>query len=59
MLCVDAPLLQLLPLADEEASVTELPAQNVSGPDAVIVAVGMMSAVTTKFVMADIQPVAF
>ena len=39
MLCVVAPVLQVLPLAAEEASTTEPPSQKFSGPDAVIVGV--------------------
>ena len=54
-----APLLHLLPVADEEVSVTEPPLQNVNGPDTLIEAIAGESPVTTKVVVSDTQPEAF
>ena len=47
MLCVVAPVDQVFPVAEDEVNVTDPPAQNVIGPLAVMVAVGLFVTVTT------------
>jgi hypothetical protein len=57
--CVVAPVDQRYDELAEAVSVTEPPAQNVVGPPAVIVAVGLAFTITTVAAEVALQPLAF
>ena len=57
--CVVAPFDQRYDDAAEAVRVTEPPAQNVVGPEAVIVAVGLLFTVTAVAAEIALQPFAF
>ncbi len=57
--CVVAPFDQRYDAPADDVSVTQLPAQNVVGPSAVIVAVGFALTVTAVAALVALQPAAF
>jgi hypothetical protein len=56
MACVDAPVLHVYELADDEVSVTESPRQNVVGPFGVTTGVGFAFTVTVTAVALPMHP---
>ena len=58
MLCVVAPVLQMFPVAELEVKTTEPLAQNVSGPPAEMVGVGIAAQLATPSTYSVLCPVA-